>query len=265
MSKTNYKWIRVSKQNPCVVCGRTDWDTYCPELKLACCMRVESTRLAKNGGWLHPMGECPSRPVRKEPDTPVLNVQQRLSNWSEFKRDITWLAERLGVSPNALAYLQCIKSPYYATWAFPMRTGDNDYCGIRLRNSVTGEKWSILGSHNGLFIPQTEPQKTLMILEGPTDTAAALSLGYYAVGRPSCCGGVDHLQTFVKKRNIRRAIIVADLDDPGLRGAKGLQEFLPIPSCILLCPAKDLRTFTNAGGTREMVDAMIEQLIWRKP
>lgn len=108
--------------------------------------------------------------------------------------------------------------------------------------------------------------KTLFILEGATDTACALSLGYqWCLGRPSCAGGIPHLQEAVKRLKIRRAVIVSDLDDPGLRGAQTLAMHLPIPTAIMLCPAKDLRQAVKNGMDKEMCDAAIRQLIWRQP
>lgn len=110
------------------------------------------------------------------------------------------------------------------------------------------------------------PDSTVLICEGPTDTAAAISMGYYAIGRPSCVGCLDHIAMLFRwAAPVRRAVIVSDLDDAGLRGAKSVQEHLPVPSTILVCPAKDVRSFYNNGGSREMLDAMIGQQVWRQP
>lgn len=42
---------RVNRQHPCPICGHTDWCTYTS--KYAVCMRVQSDKEAKNGGWVH--------------------------------------------------------------------------------------------------------------------------------------------------------------------------------------------------------------------
>ncbi len=104
-----------------------------------------------------------------------------------------------------------------------------------------------------------------MITEGPTDTAAAISLGYFAIGRPNCCGGIEFIKSALRYLGIRRVVIVSDLDDPGLRGATTLGLHLQIPWAILTCPAKDLRTAIQAGITRQVCDNMINQLIWKQP
>lgn len=264
------KPVRVSRQNHCPICGKPDWcmvgDAY------VLCMRVQSNKpkTLQGGevGWLHVRGDHPPlRPENPEPPRPVLDVNKILEEWSQFRNGprLTELSVNLGVSVLSLQALEVVHAPYHNTWAFPMRTGDNAYCGIRLRN-LKGEKWAQRGSHQGLFIPQMKlsSEQMILIVEGPTDCAAALTMGFYAIGRPSCSGGVDHLRTIIKHKNIRRAVIVADLDDPGLRGAKGLQELLPISTCILVCPAKDVRTFVNNGGNRDMIQSMVGQLLWRQ-
>jgi 5S rRNA maturation endonuclease (ribonuclease M5) len=202
--------------------------------------------------------------MREERPTPILNVAERLASWRKepTDRNLSAFAALLGVTNASLEMLECTRTPYYKTWAFPMRTGANGLTGIRLRNEK-GEKWAERGSHQGLFIPQTKPQGTVLIVEGPTDTAAALTMGYFALGRPSCCGGIEDLKLAVLKLKIKRVVIVADLDDPGLRGAKTLAEHLPVPSAIMVCPVKDLRKFLNQGGNREMMEAIINTLLWK--
>jgi hypothetical protein len=46
------KWVRVSRHNPCQICGKTDW---CRVLNdgTPICSRVESSVRYDNGGWIH--------------------------------------------------------------------------------------------------------------------------------------------------------------------------------------------------------------------
>ena len=258
--------VRVGKNNLCPVCQR---DTWClVGTRYVVCMRVQSGQPKQLAGgevgWLHPIGADYAPPVmERERPAPLLNVSETLTEWAAMRwsQSISTLSSELGVTNIALEQLGCVRAPYHETWAFPMRTGDNSVCGIRLRN-IEGKKWAERGSHAGLFIPQGGQQDTPLIVEGPTDCAAALTIGYYAIGRPSCSGGVDHLKELVKRSRFKRAVIVSDLDDAGLRGAKTLCEHLPIPTAILVCPAKDMRAFVNNGGDRIMLDAMIDQLVW---
>lgn len=235
-------------------------------------MRVQSDRpktLADGStGYLHRVGDEPRPQPRKSEvqPAPILNVNQILKTWRAEHRgnSLDVLSVDLGVTTWSLEALECVHAPYYQTYGFPMRSGDNSYTGIRLRK-INGDKWAERGSHQGLFIPQTEPQQTALIVEGPTDCAAALSIGFFALGRPNCCGGIEHLKIAVTKLKIRRAVIVSDLDDPGLRGAQTLAMHLPIPTAIMLCPAKDLRQAVKNGMDKEMCDAAIRQLVWRQP
>lgn len=46
-------WCRVSRHHPCPICGKIDWCTYSAGGNTVGCMRVQSPRRLKNGGWLH--------------------------------------------------------------------------------------------------------------------------------------------------------------------------------------------------------------------
>src|SRR5262249_37965686 len=90
---------------------------------------------------------------------------------------------------------------------------------MRLRNE-TGRKWAVKGSRQGLFMAtESVPGNTLLIVEGPTDAAAALDLGYDVIGRPACVGCEDMIAALVRKRIHVNTFIVADADEPGQRGA----------------------------------------------
>src|SRR6185295_4140079 len=98
---------------------------------------------------------------------------------------LSTFAATLGVKSEALEALGCAWAEPYRAWAFPMRNGDRNVIGIRLRNDA-GHKWAVKGSKQGLFSPSYPASQTGFICEGPTDTAAALSIGLWAIGRPSC-------------------------------------------------------------------------------
>lgn len=235
-------------------------------------MRVLSDRpknlIDGSVGYLHAINGERTKAVthREEKPVPILNVSLLMDLWRKDRRGhrLDKLSIDLGVTTWSLEVLECVHAPYMDTWAWPMRDGNNSYTGIRLRK-INGDKWAERGSHQGLFIPQVEPHKTVYLSEGPTDTAAMLSIGCYAIGRPNCCGGIAMIQEAVKRLGIRRAVIVSDLDDPGLRGAQTLSMHLPIPSAILVCPCKDARIAIQNGMDKAMVDAMTNQLIWRQP
>jgi len=93
-----------------------------------------------------------------------------------------------------------------------MRAPTGISIGYRLRYP-DGRKLSITGSRTGLFFPRREYDKRelLFVVEGPTDTAALLSLNIQAVGRPSNTGGHDLLLQFC--RGFSKISILADRDE----------------------------------------------------
>lgn len=272
------KWLRVNKQNPCVVCGKFDWDTYCPELGWACCMRVVSNRPAKNGGYIHPIdGAAVKAPHYEPPPTPTIDAAAMMKRWhaettlSQYGE----LGETLGVSPEALLALKCAYAPEYRAWAFAMRNGSGEVVGIRLR-AMDGHKWSVRGGREGIFIPKSAPDQTVWCVEGPTNCAASLSLGKFTIGRPNCSGGIAHLAAVISRMKIRRAVVIGDNDpdklrpngdrwNPGLDGANRLAEEIGVPCCVLVLPCKDSRDFLQLGGTTELLDSLLQGLVWSHP
>ncbi len=218
-------------------------------------------------GWIHTLdGSVPTPYVKPPPLPPTINVGKVMHEYRSTTsvRSVYLLAKMLGVSTDSLVDLEFLHSRWEDALAIPMVDGLGNYIGIRIRH-MDGRKWAEPGSHSGIFIPRCKPQSTAMILEGPTDTAAALTLGFYGIGRPSCSGGVPHLVTAVKRLRIQRAVICCDNDDPGIRGASDLQRWLTIPSCMLVLPTKDLREALKIGIDKSAIDAMIEQLVWTQP
>ncbi len=234
------------------------------------CMRVESAKSRQfmdgSTGWLHPVNGCSPRPSPRKPerDKPFLDCTSTLRGWADntSDMDIERLASALGVSPLALRALGCVRYQC-TTYAFPMRDGKGGIIGIRLRN-LNGAKWAVEGSHNGLFIPTNKATPRCLICEGPTDTAAALSIGAFAIGRPSCSAGVLQIVEAVRRLRIQEVVIVSDCDEAGMRGAITLTLHLSVPCCILVLPCKDMRQFVNQGGDVSTLDALVKQLVWRR-
>jgi hypothetical protein len=63
--------------------------------------------------------------------------------------------------------------------------------------------------------------------------------------------------------NIKRAAVIADNDDPGVRGANMLVEHLGIPTAIIILPCKDLRDFIKFGGDDQLMQSYLESSIWK--
>ena len=175
---------------------------------------------------------------------------------------IDHLASELKVTSESLMAIGAAFSFEDHAWAFPMKDAYGNIIGIRLRDSL-GKKWAIKGSKAGLFYGPSSKQRTAVVCEGPTDTAAALMIGLDAIGRASCAG--QEALLVEKLRPFQRVLIVSDNDGPGIAGAKRLQPMLLVPSLLWCPPSKDLREFVNRGGTKELIDAMTKSLIWKMP
>lgn len=267
------EFTRVSLQNPCPICGKPD---YC-ELgdRAVLCQRVESEHINKNpaGGWFHRFGQdnAANRPQRskfKRFIAPLKDPERLLQAWRGAFNQFTvkTLADGLGVSVSALHELECTFGSSY--FGFPMRDDTGKVIGIRTRD-FHGNKKAITGSRSGLFYSESPEALELLerfdaafICEGPTDTAALLSLDFYGIGRPNCATGNEFVIKLLKRLNISRAVVVADNDEikaggkrPGLNGAQQLKKELGIPSCLWMPPSpiKDVRQFLNEGGTQEMI------------
>jgi len=231
----------------------------------------QRTKTLKGGevAYMHPHPDPDKRAIfepRPARKTPQVNVKRVLNDWYRAYGNpgLDNLAKRLGVTLRSLEELEFqYAGSYHNTWGIPMKDGYGNYIGIRMRNLV-GNKWAITGSQAGIFIPKLHAMRRMFIVEGPTDTAAGLTIGLYTIGRPSCSGGVTHIVDHVKRNNIQEVVLVSDNDDPGIRGAKDLQQWLKVPSCILLLPCKDLREFIKFGD-KSTIDSMIEQLVWTQP
>ena len=181
------------------------------------------------------------------------------------------LADDLGVSVASLQRLGIGWADW--GWAFPMADARGKIRGVRVRKR-DGTKSSMTGSRNGLFIPTnwdiegqqgTDLRKgsCLVICEGPTDTAALLDLGFYAVGRPSCNGGTELLVELVKARRLESVVILADSDGPGQTGARALASTLVayVPIVRVVTPPegiKDAREWKRDGRTHSNIQAAID-------
>ena len=281
---------RVSRERPCPVCRKPDWCMVSRDNPAhpsrAICARVESRRRWGEAGWLHELqrNAPPStRRIRQQPSRrrPRRDFGRMAQEWHEAIQPerLQRLAEQLGVSHDNLRRLGIGWSSSYWAWSFPMfayANGRLDVVGIRLRHR-NGANRSVFGSREGLFIPadsargsEAEPigailrrDWTLFVCEGPTDTAAALDLGFSAIGRPSCTGGTKHVVEYVRRRQPGRVVIVADADEPGQLGAKSLASVIVAygPQVKVLTPPsrfKDLRGWRQAGVIADEVEAMID-------
>jgi hypothetical protein len=220
-----------------------------------------------------------ARPVREDraATTPVaINVTELVEKWTAQTSpgQIVRLADHLGVKASALVDLRACYAVEHSAWSFPMSDGFGNLIGIRLRNFL-GDKWAVKGSRSGVFFPRCTPQDVMVVAEGPTDTAAVLGMGMFCVGRPSCSGGAAEIIHCIGRHRVNKVLIISDNDpkhrpdgtpwNPGLEGSLRLQEQLPVPSCIVVLPCKDIREFVNLGGQARDLEYLVQSMRWTYP
>lgn len=262
---------RVTKSNPCPVCGKPDWCTLSEDGEVAYCMRVQSGMPCRNGAWMHFLKDRDRNrtPQRHAPmSLPGKQVAFNAERYHASIRkawDHVWLdgnAVELGVNMDALERLQPGWDSFNKAVGFPMRDADGKVVGIRLRNS-NGDKWAVSGSQDGLFFDPSlvlGADRELVICEGPTDTSAAYTLGLPSAGRSSCGTGVELLKALCCRLRVRLMTIVSDADSPkykpdgslwrpGIEGAMALGSKLGRLHRVIVPPKKDLREWVGSGCT----------------
>jgi phage/plasmid primase-like uncharacterized protein len=198
---------------------------------------------------------------------PMREVDERFALMAEvMHRNLKpgWLAKAasmLGLPSESLARLNVGWSPVHHATSWPMRDDAGDVIGIRLRCPKTARKWAVRGSKAGLIystdLLSIERPGRVLVCEGPTDTAALLSVGIDAVGVPSAGGGRDLLSALFERLRPSDVVIVADGDGPGLLGAERTAEALAsvVPVRVISPPEgiKDARAWVCGGADGEAV------------
>jgi hypothetical protein len=273
-AKRNSGWLRVHKTRSCPICGRPDWCLLSADGGAAICARVVSPKRCGEAGWLHRLRDEPFRPARPAPrhvpqgPRPSRELADLAAGYhaaAVAAGSLRYLARQLGVSEAALVALRAGWSSYHRSWSFPMCNAACEVIGVRLRRP-NGYKFAVPGSHNGLFLSvgvEAAAGRRLHVVEGATDAAALIDLGFPGVvGRPSCTGGTRLLVELVRRRAPGDVVIVADADAPGLEGAGRLAQVLVgyTPTVRVVAPpegTKDVRAWLLAGAVR----ADLEQAI----
>ena len=273
---TDGQWKRCTRATPCRVCGKPDWCCFTHDA--AYCMRAEDApagwRKIKEpleGGAVFVDEGAEKAPgyVRTErlpePEPEVTDWRpyfERFDNAVGPALARCRIDQLLGVSMMSLVTLNIGWCDESRAWTFPMRNHQQRVVGFRKR-TFDGAKFAAKGSRAGCFMPSslvsrwTDP---VLVCEGPTDTAAALTLGFSAVGRPSCTGGGSILESLLRGRDV---VFVADADGPGRKGA--MQAATRIATTArrvrIIQPlrgAKDIREWLRRGASRDEVLVAID-------
>jgi hypothetical protein len=275
----------VTRSAPCCICGKPSWCSRSEEHDMHSCMRstdapggyryIKETRV---GGHLFagPASEPPRR--RAERDLPPLAPpppspappRPSFIDWEKVQRrlydSVTMpireaIEEQVRIPHGFLAALGMGWSAPHHAYSWPMRDERMQVTGIHLR-TPDAKKFAIKGSKQGIYAVGRPRTDMVLLCEGVTDTAAMLSLGYEAIGRPSCRGAEDICAALCAGRH---AVVVADADGPGRAGAQILAM-----RCKAACRSvriiepiavKDARAWVLANGSRAMVDTVIRNAI----
>jgi hypothetical protein len=177
-------------------------------------------------------------------------------------------AQELSVDARSLHQLWVGHSDYYRAMTWPMRHPTGRITGIRLRSTLDGAKSSVKGSKDGLFIFDemlaAQRLKRILVCEGPTDTAAMLSLGFDAIGTSSAGAAESTLRNYLGKACPREVVFLADNDssETGLRGALKLaQSSVRFAPCRVISPPKgikDARDWLKSGADRKVIETVID-------
>jgi hypothetical protein len=172
------------------------------------------------------------------------------------------LARALGLPAAALEVLEVGWWAPEGCWAFPESDAGGNVVGL-LRRYRDGNKKAMGGGARGICTPSGWADRAgpVLLVEGPSDTAALWALGLRVLGRPSATGGVGHLATLLKGLPADTEVLVVGENDhrrdgtwPGMDGARHtageLTRLLGRDVWWVLPPAghKDARAWALAKG-----------------
>ena len=239
--KRTSKGTQVTPGKPCEICGESDWCLRSGDV--AHCNRVSEPP----SGWVRVRrhsGGCTSfrrGGSKLATDAPSGAVRQSADDTGLERPDPKWtrlakryakkltrqllrrLARDLGVTAESLRCIGVGWHPTLNCYTFPHYDHLRRVVGIGTRYP-DGRKRFIKGGHPGLHLPEglEGMPDPVLIVEGPSDTAACLSMGLAAIGRPNNYGS-EYLSDVIGDRD---CIVVGDFDPkpsgrwPGREGAE---------------------------------------------
>lgn len=247
-------WVRVTRAEPCPVCKRSTWCGRSADGKVVRCSRVESSRPSRTKAgevaYIHeldrPLPEISPDFIKKRtaeklsPERVAEMVEDAYRVGADTRKE---LAVKLGIRVDALERLRVgrmydeFRNCFCSTW--PERNLDENLEGQfvnivrRYNQPVTpagGNKLSLKGGTPGVYFHDADfimGDSPLFVVEGGTDTAALLSIGVLAIGRPSCVGGGRIVAELLRKilGTKTPVVVVAENDFKpdrvGLNGCQG--------------------------------------------
>ena len=254
MTQKKLDWAgNFSKGNPCPICGskKNEWCSFTKDGRRVCCRnfsddvagwrkREPPAGSTNNGmnyvidGSTEPLKTGEIKPAAEKLSVEVVTGYAKHFQENANEGVLQYWARHLGVSADSLYRLgvgvvdgnwAMVHDMKYATdtLATPEMDGERNIVGIKLRKQ-DGYKCSIRGSSAGIYVPdQWNSGGPVLLVEGASDVAACLDLGYSVLGRPACTGGVLEFSKLLHGVAKSTPIIfLADNDenDAGIKGAK---------------------------------------------
>ncbi len=151
-----------------------------------------------------PATQLPAKPACEPVDWPAEHRRWRKCCRSD---QIARFAGELGVTPAALNSIGLGRTK--DAWVFPERDGTGKVIGLGLRYA-SGRQIAMKGSRRGLTLPGAwrDFEAPILIVEGPTDAAACLTMGLPVIGRAAAFSSL-HLAEAIGDRS---AVIVVEQD-----------------------------------------------------
>ncbi len=187
------KWCSVTRSEPCPICGKPDKCTANGDA--VCCWRKAEApsgwRIVKhpaNGGTIFAPDDQATSPDRFDWARRAKDFQAALP-----QGELSALAKQLHVSPDALKRIGVGWNRHQHVYTFPESDASGQIVGIN-RRWIDGRQKAMHKSRRGLvLLDGVDRTKPLLIPEGASDVAAAVTVELQAVGRPSARGGIEHL------------------------------------------------------------------------
>jgi hypothetical protein len=263
------KYRRVSPDDPCPICGHEKWCLIRNDGVTAICQWVKSGLRRGDAGYLHYLPSKDRKPVTcKESIREYLTTQEVAAficslRHNEDEDMIGRQAKIMGLPGSSVLTMQAVYDEDSAALVFPMFDSSLRPVGCRFRRR-DGMKWSLKGGREGLFIAKDRYSgSSITITEGPTDAAAAVSLGLSnVIGRPNCAGGTAYICELLEPNKFLPVIIIADPDEPGQCGANNLAAKLPNPT-IVISGDCDLRTLVIQSKLKRVALSCIVDCVAR--
>jgi len=164
-------FTRVTKNNPCPICGKPDWCSY--NNIVAVCMRIQSQKTSENGGWVHRLNsqiqikepEKPKSNTPRKPDIELDKIYRRLLDMLPLNKSHFKHLKNRGMS-NAEIGRGLYKSLPEDREIIVSQFSPNDLAGIPGFGITKKGQW-VLSGNPGLLIPVIQNNLIVSLLIRP--------------------------------------------------------------------------------------------------